>query len=1140
MKARPWLKRITMLPLACSLFAAGIGTPHVLAADPSPLSGSNGGRWLAGEYHMHTYQSDDAQESLENVLEHAFDENQLDWVALSDHLRMESRDDTGAAIPGGSIPLSKGIAQYQVPKIEQLLASGKFKDKIIFTGFEWDMPGYDHSGVGILTDHPESEEALKAISHFEYLFTNRSASYYDQADVGVWNAQDSRAYSTKQDARTAIAWLKKNYPESYVLFNHPSRKRGTTSEIKIEDIRDFNNIAPHIAFGFEGMPGNQMSPDRGETTQIYGGADILLAKVGGVWDALLGEGRRFWNFANSDFHFNISKDRKYSSGYWPGQYSKNYTWVNGSDMKAVVDGMRSGKSFSVYGDLINALDFHITGAQQSVEMGDDLQVTQGDDLTLTIRFKSPEQNHNGEHVQVDHVDLIAGDVTGPVEPGTPAYTKDTNDSTKVIKRFTSNEWTIDAEGYNVITYKLGAAEKNQYFRLRGTNLGTDVPGETSNGEPLIDPKNITADNETRFTEINSRNYSDMWFYSNPIFVNVTPYSDEQAVNDTSGSLNLGNTDLVTDDLVLPTAGEHGTSIQWSSSKPELVTNDGKLLVRYPQDDTPVKLTAVISRGSSSVTKTFDMKVKGLSGIATPELHSLMKTGDGQPYTAGNWTNQTVTVSVYTSVYTEPVTSVALELSLDGGEYRHYIADEKVPVTEEGKHTLDFRATDNLNRPSSLKLPVYIDRTPPVITLKGTSTVMLTIGSPYTEPGANAVDNIGLQGNVSVSGTVNTSTPGTYTIRYNVRDLAGNPAQEVIRTVYVRDIGSGGSWTDNTGGQISGGSISQSSSKGNDEGQKNQSSTTQLDVPIGQQVHGGMAGVVSLDIPTGLWRSDGQIDIKVLNAEDKPPAGSLVSAGQIVQLTSSTGNNFETLVGLTLHYRSEQIQPGSVPAVYSYNKQLGKWIFIGGRSGGDGTVSISTNHLGTFMVGSYKPITFADLNGHWAEPFASRLIGMNAIQGFNDQTFRPNEQMNRTQFTKLLADAFSLQSKTGSLPFSDAAKIPAWAKSQAAAVYEAGILSGHGWNNQLSFRGDQPLTRAELAVMLVKAINVNASDLPSSAEGDNFRDEASIPGWALSAAKAAAAAGLLTGYKDSTFRPDEIVTRAEAAAAIYRLLEVLHI
>ncbi|WP_084165547.1 S-layer homology domain-containing protein [Paenibacillus massiliensis] len=600
-----------------------------IAGALSPLSGFTGvsyaaeggsqdgrdaqGKWVTGEYHIHTTQSDDAQGKLQDVLDAAFEQNGLDWVALSEHLRMSGRDEDGNTL-GSPIPVSKGIALYQAPKIKELQDAGKYAGKTIFSGFEWDMPTYDHVSVGIITDDPGSPAALKAINQFEYLFSNRDASLFDPADVLAWNAADQRAYSTASDARQAFRWLAANYPDSYALFNHPSRKNGTSAELKVQDIRDMNNIAPRVAFGFEGIPGNQMAPDRGETVDIYGGADVRIAKVGGMWDALLGEGRKFWNFGNSDFHFKISSDRRYSSGYWPGEYSKNYTWVEGSDMKSIVEGMRSGKSFSATGDLINALDFSIQSAESMKEMGGELEVAAGDEMELKIRFKSPNQNNNGDPVQVDHVDLIVGNVTGPVEPGTAAYNKATNDTTKVLKRFTSADWVTDAEGYNTITYPVGPASENQYFRLRGTNLGTDVPGETSNGEPLLDQKNTTVDNETRFTQINDRNYSDLWFYSNPIFVNVT-YSDEQAVQDALQDIQLPAQPVSTD-IQLPLMGDHGASITWDSSDTAIAeVTGGTLRISPPaigQPDAEVTLTATATKGAVSDTRTFKLVIRAIT------------------------------------------------------------------------------------------------------------------------------------------------------------------------------------------------------------------------------------------------------------------------------------------------------------------------------------------------------------------------------------------------------------------------------------------------------------------------------------------------------------------------------------------------
>jgi len=65
------------------------------------------------------------------------------------------------------------------------------------------------------------------------------------------------------------------------------------------------------------------------------------------------------------------------------------------------------------------------------------------------------------------------------------------------------------------------ATGSHYFRLRGTNLGVDVPGEMVAGEPQPDVSIKVTDVPTaaaRFNAINARNYSDLWFYSNPVFV----------------------------------------------------------------------------------------------------------------------------------------------------------------------------------------------------------------------------------------------------------------------------------------------------------------------------------------------------------------------------------------------------------------------------------------------------------------------------------------------------------------------------------------------------------------------------------------------------------------------------------------------
>lgn len=524
----------------------------MLMQNTMPLLAKNNeeGKWMSGEYHTHTTQSKDAGEKItttEHILDVAFKEADFtseswsqaapwelptqttdadgaafDYLVLANHLRPSFRNPDGKT---QDLAFYQGL-QQEINKVKALQEEGKYEDKLIFSGFEWDMLGLDHAAVGIIA--PNEEQMIEGIKEFEYRYSKETKdTYFTNEETEKYGKRYNE--NIKENTFHAIGWLKENYPDSYVLINHPARKNGGESELKIEDIRRMNDIAPNIVFGFEGILGNQMSNDgRGESKEVYGGADGMLAEVGGMWDALLGEGRRFFTFANSDFHFKVRKDPTGGSysGYWPGEYSRNYTWVEGNTMKDLADGLRSGKSFAVTGDLIDALDFRAKGKSEEVEMGDTLKVQKGEEVTLTVRFKSPEVNNyqtlfgtdtdTTNEVAVDHIDLISGEVTGKISANSEAYTNDKNETTKVIQTFTSEDWITDEEGYNTLTFTV-KADKDRYYRLRGTNLEVSVEGQTDEmGNPLRDEMKERPSADS----INDHNYSDLWFYGNPIFVDV--------------------------------------------------------------------------------------------------------------------------------------------------------------------------------------------------------------------------------------------------------------------------------------------------------------------------------------------------------------------------------------------------------------------------------------------------------------------------------------------------------------------------------------------------------------------------------------------------------------------------------------------
>lgn len=82
--------------------------------------------------------------------------------------------------------------------------------------------------------------------------------------------------------------------------------------------------------------------------------------------------------------------------------------------------------------------------------------------------------------------------------------------------------------------------------------------------------------------------------------------------------------------------------------------------------------------------------------------------------------------------------------------------------------------------------VTVDNTKPIITLNGDSEIFVEFGTEYEELGAKVTDNVDEDLEAIITSDLDLTKLGTYTIKYNVPDTAGNIADEVTRTVNVVD------------------------------------------------------------------------------------------------------------------------------------------------------------------------------------------------------------------------------------------------------------------------------------------------------------------------------------------------------------------
>jgi len=544
------------------------------------------------------------------------------------------------------------IKEYQYQVLEK---ESRSRQKPIWIGSELNAGGHEHVQTTILDGQaswPSTSTTGNAtlMAQHEYCFdrsdvdTSRGAE--NQWDCSVTGSSNNslldptaRKITGSNSASTpnlghyksveGVKWMKeKALNTSFYIPAHIERagfyqdafNRGTD----VEHFREYNNTAPTVAFGVEFAPGHQASVNRGEFSptfnstvagytnaasvgnRTYGGVGIYASKIGGVWDALLGEGRGFWFFASSDYHNRgiFGPDQRESSqDFLPGEYTKMHVMSrNGSDNlnpQSILDGLRSGNLFVAHGGLIDRMSFLVcrynptmpkaafqsliekaalTAAQAGREvridgcatMGEKLKTRPNTDLLVTTVVRNPKTNNspysfpNPSLAQInitqplnapvlDHVDIINGKVTQKpmaTQPVVSPCVKNsyfscgdlnspaaTNSTTAVVKRFNSTNWTDAGSNYVTMSYKVSSGSNSQYFRLRGTNLPVNTPNEVdANGNPLIDdtttgltipctsaacPNHLNNANGQKYSSYDVAAWADLWFYSNPVFVEVT-------------------------------------------------------------------------------------------------------------------------------------------------------------------------------------------------------------------------------------------------------------------------------------------------------------------------------------------------------------------------------------------------------------------------------------------------------------------------------------------------------------------------------------------------------------------------------------------------------------------------------------------
>ncbi|MEC0213431.1 S-layer homology domain-containing protein [Paenibacillus ehimensis] len=157
----------------------------------------------------------------------------------------------------------------------------------------------------------------------------------------------------------------------------------------------------------------------------------------------------------------------------------------------------------------------------------------------------------------------------------------------------------------------------------------------------------------------------------------------------------------------------------------------------------------------------------------------------------------------------------------------------------------------------------------------------------------------------------------------------------------------------------------------------------------------------------------------------------------------------------------------------------------------------------------KMISFTDISGHWAEAAINKAVKAGYVGGYPDGTFKPDQEVSRAEFTKMLTTALGLKSVSSTSG--------AWYQEAVNAATEAGIYA----DDFKSGTWDTKMPRKEMMLLSVRAGITG------------YKQDYDMNRNLYEGAKA----GLIMGTSPGNIDPDGTTTRAQAVVVIERVLAV---
>lgn len=208
-------------------------------------------------------------------------------------------------------------------------------------------------------------------------------------------------------------------------------------------------------------------------------------------------------------------------------------------------------------------------------------------------------------------------------------------------------------------------------------------------------------------------------------------------------------------------------------------------------------------------------------------------------------------------------------------------------------------------------------------------------------------------------------------------------------------------------------------------------------------------------------------------------------------------------------------------------------------GGGGTAGVSTPSIirpvtdtEVEPVVPIIPSVINDIERHWAKDYIDKLNKLGFVQGYEDNTYRPDNKITRAEFITLIMRVTGAELKNYSGTFSDV-NAGDWFSRNIQAALDMGIISA-----DTNFRPNDYIRRDELVKIAVGAYLTENEAPTMNVSMSTLKDKDEISDWAAEFVQTALNLGLVSGYEDGKFHASNGATRGECAAILARLIDCM--